>query len=272
MQKIVEKYCELPRVVRRPLWQLWHNLMIRFDKDKAATFMNYGYASLNGEKQLVLLDRDESDRYCIQLYDHVVNKVELKDKKVLEIGSGRGGGASYITRYYNPESYTALDISKQVIDFCNKHHNVNGLSFIKGFAEKPPFDDNTFDAVVNVESARCYKNLDVFFNEVKRVLKNDGYFLFADMIRHNEVDTIKAQLSKCGLELISQENISKNVVKALDYDHIRRENLINDQIPGFLNKAFLQFAGTKGTERYESFANGKMEYWSFVLQKKVNGQ
>jgi ubiquinone/menaquinone biosynthesis C-methylase UbiE len=267
MQKIVEKYCELPTIVRRPLWQLWHNLMIRFDKDKAATFMNYGYANLNGEQILSLLERDEKDRYCIQLYDHVVNKVDLKDKKVLEIGSGRGGGASYITRYYNPASYTALDISKQVIEFCNKHHNVNNLTFVKGFAENPPFENSTFDAVVNVESARCYKDLDVFFSEVKRVLKSGGHFLFADMIRHDEVETIKSQLKKFEFEFISEDNISKNVVKALDYDHLRRENLIKERIPGFLNKAFLQFAGTKGTERYESFANGKMEYWSFVLRK-----
>jgi len=229
--------------------------------------MNYGYANLNGEQVLSLLERDEKDRYCIQLYDHVVNKVDLKDKKVLEIGSGRGGGASYITRYYNPASYTALDISKQVIEFCSKHHNVNNLTFVKGFAENPPFENSTFDAVVNVESARCYKDLDVFFSEVKRVLKPGGHFLFADMIRHDEVETIKSQLKKFEFEFISEDNISKNVVKALDYDHLRRENLIKERIPGFLNKAFLQFAGTKGTERYESFANGKMEYWSFVLRK-----
>lgn len=268
MQKIVEKYCELPTAMRRPLWQLWHNLMIKFDKEKNATFMNYGYANLNGEEKLNLLESDEKDRYCIQLYDHVVNKVDLKNKKVLEIGSGRGGGASYITRYYKPESYTALDISKQVIDFCNNYHNVERLSFVKGFAEKPPFDDKHFDAVVNVESARCYKNLETFFKEVKRVLKDDGHFLFADMIKHHEVEKINSLLEKCGFEFISKQNIAQNVVKALDFDHLRRENLIKSQVPGFLSKAFLQFAGTKGTERYESFANGKMEYWSYVLRKK----
>ena len=32
-------------------------------------------------------------------------------------------------------------------------------------------------------------------------------------------------------------------------------------------KSFEEFAGTKGTKRFESFNNGKFEYWSFVLIK-----
>ena len=77
MDKIIEKYCEMPTVIRRPMWQIWHNFMIRFDNKQEATFMNYGYQSLNGDAPLELQKEDEIDRYCIQLYDHVVNKVDL---------------------------------------------------------------------------------------------------------------------------------------------------------------------------------------------------
>ena len=66
MKNIVENYCELPTAVRRPMWQIWHKMMILFDKDVTANFMNYGYEHLNGETPLYLHQNDEKDRYCIQ--------------------------------------------------------------------------------------------------------------------------------------------------------------------------------------------------------------
>lgn len=268
--KIVEKYVDLPTSIKRPLWQFWHNVMIRFDKKKTTTFLNYGYQGLNGDPVLQLEKDDETNRYCIQLYDHVVNKADLKGKDILEVGSGRGGGASYISRYFKPQRYTALDIAEGVVNFCNDHHKVDGLSFVKGFAEKQPFENDSFDYVVNVESARCYSSLDKFFSEVHRVLRPNGGFLFADMIRRGEVDSINEKLQKHGFEIVEKRDISKNVVEALDHDTDRRKELIDSFIPNFLNKHFQQFAGTKNTERYNSFANGNMEYWSYILKRNGN--
>lgn len=268
MQKLVEKYCEMPAGIRRPMWRVWHNLILKIDKNKDAVFMNYGYESLNGDPKISLQPEDEINRYCAQLYDFVVSKVEVENKDVLEVGSGRGGGASYITRYRKPKSYVAMDISENVIKFCNNYHNVEGLSFVTGVAEEPPFPNESFDIVVNVESARCYKSIKKFFEEVHRMLRSEGHFCFADMIKKGEYDEVKADLLASGFEIVNETNISQNVVRALDADHARRDGVIEKKAPKFLRKAFRQFAGTKGTERYESFANGKMEYWSFVLKKK----
>ena len=59
--------------------------------------MNYGYAPLDPQtEKLVLDDADESDRYCIQLYQHVASAVDRLGLSVLEVGSGRGGGSGYI--------------------------------------------------------------------------------------------------------------------------------------------------------------------------------
>lgn len=121
MSKIIEKYAELPKVLRKPLWQWWHKKMNKYDSGNIANFMNYGFEYLNGDARIPLKDQDETDRYCIQLYDHVVNKFDLKTKDVLEVGAGRGGGASYITRYYEPKSYTGMDITKSSINFCNDY-------------------------------------------------------------------------------------------------------------------------------------------------------
>ena len=267
MANFVDNYCEFPTALRRPMWRIWHNLILRFVKDSTVNFMNYGYAGLNGDKPIELEKGDEINRYCIQLYDHVVNSVKLEYKKLLEIGSGRGGGAHYIARYYKPTKYTGVDISPGVIKYCNEFYDVPGLSFVHGRAEKIPFEAETYDAVVNVESARCYTDLKVFFDEVHRILNPNGHFLFADMIEKREVEDIRSKLQACGFNIISSEEITKNVAKGLDLDTERREKLIQKKIPGMLQKSFEKFAGTKGSTRYDSFNNGKFEYWSFVLTK-----
>ncbi len=268
MTRIIEKYAELPKPLRKPLWQWWHNRMNKIDDNNQANFLNYGYENLNGGPKLELKDGDESDRYCIQLYDHTVNKADLKGKNVLEVGSGRGGGASYITRYYNPKSYTGMDITPKSIDFCNKHYkDVDGLNFKCGNAEKLPFEDNSFDYVVNVESARCYNNQQAFFNEVYRVLKADGKLLLADMVYPKEMEGLRNMLETAGFKTTHEDNISKNVVKALEKDSARRENLIDTKAPKFMRSSFKTFAGTVGTTRYNNFATGVFQYWSFILEK-----
>ncbi|MBN1950937.1 MAG: class I SAM-dependent methyltransferase [Bacteroidales bacterium] len=263
---LYDRFDDFPFTGRRIFWRIWHSYLLKYDKQVDANFMNYGYSGLNGEKPIELKEEDEINRYCIQLYDHVVETADLKGKHVLEVGSGRGGGADYITRYYKPGSYTALDISTRTIDFCNKHYKHPELKFVKGNAEKLPFAEKTFDIVINVESARNYKNLQEFFKGVHRILKPGGYFLFADMMFEKDVADMPAKLEESGFRVTKKEHITPNVIRALQKDSERREVLIQKHLPGFLNKSFSQFAGTKGSERYESFENGTFQYWSYVLQ------
>ena len=54
MSRIVEKYAELPKPLRKPLWQWWHKKMNKYDGENDANFMNYGYEPLNGDTKLKL--------------------------------------------------------------------------------------------------------------------------------------------------------------------------------------------------------------------------
>jgi ubiquinone/menaquinone biosynthesis C-methylase UbiE len=267
MANFVDNYCEFPALLRRPMWRIWHNLLIRFDRDNAANFLNYGYAGLNGDTPIALSPEDEKNRYCIQLYDHVVSEGILLNADVLEVGSGRGGGAHYIARYHRPSTYTGMDISSGVIKFCNRHYNHPGLKFIEGRAEKLPFKPESYHAVVNVESARCYSSIKTFFREVHRILHPNGHFFFADMIEKAEVNDIREKLKASGFSILSEKDITKNVARGLELDSQRRELSIRKRIPKIFVNLFLKFAGTKGTSRFDSFVNGKFEYWSFVLVK-----
>lgn len=265
MEKIVEKYCEMPSFIKRPMWRIWHRLLIRFDKDVHAKCLNYGYHEKELAEQLSLSKEDEKDRYGFQLYNHVAARIPLDRKDIVEVGSGRGGGASFLTRYYGPRTYRGIDISSKLIEFCNRYYDIKGLSFHNGNAENLPVENQSCDVVVNVESARCYRSIQKFFKEVNRILRPGGYFMFADMIYPDHLPEILNLLKSSGFEIHDQQDITNNVVMALDQDSSRRESIIRRRSPRFLSKAFALFAGTRGTERYDSFRKGTFQYWSFVM-------
>lgn len=238
------------------------------DKDAELLFMNYGFAPINSEgEKLPLGEDDEKHRLQIQLYHHVVNAVELKDKDVLEIGCGKGGGASYLMRYLEPRSLTAVDFSKIAIDFCNSYHSVERLSFLTGDAESLPFDGVQFDVVVNVESSRCYCSLDRFFGEVSKVLRPGGYFLFSDFRAGREIAELRWQIENSGLQLRREEFITPNILRAMELDHPRRSRLIQQKAPRIWRNALESFTGTKGSKIYNSFESGYNKYFYYILQK-----
>ena len=131
-------------------------------------------------------------------------------KNVLEIGSGRGGGAMHVLKYLKPETIVGIDISKEAIRLCDSFYKAPGLSFMIGDSENLPFKNNTFDVVINVESSHCYGNIPQFLSEVQRVLNPNGFFLWADFRTRNEMDMVFNLFSNSGLALIREKNITKN--------------------------------------------------------------
>jgi len=230
--------------------------------------MNYGYAPLDDRTKIMYLDKTDADnRFCIQLYHHVVCTIDLRDLNVLEVGSGRGGGADYIKRYLKPKKMVGVDFSKNAVKLSNQNYVSNGLSFEIGNAESLPFADNSFDIVINVESSHCYGSMDTFLNQVKRVLRKGGYFLFADLRSKENIDVLRETLYKSGLTLIKETDITLNIIEALKLDNGRKTTLIKKTIHKPLVQSFLEFAGTKDSKIYKKFKSGETVYQSFVLQK-----
>jgi len=110
----------------------------------------------------------------------------------LEVGSGRGGGAAYTKRRFEPKSMLGLDLSAKSVNFCNQYHSIDSLSFTCGNAQSLPFDDNSFDVVLNVESSLVYPDVDRFLEEVVRVLRPNGYFLYTDIRYLEDIDNWRA--------------------------------------------------------------------------------
>ncbi len=252
--------------IKKLLWRWWYEFLAGLHRTGDWSFMNYGYAAIPADP-IALDASDESNRYSVQLYHAVINGMDLANLRVLEVGSGRGGGAAYIKRYHKPEVMVGVDFSAKAVALCQKLHPIQGLSFVQGDAEDLRFDDGTFDAVINVESSHCYASVDAFLSQVRRVLRPGGYFLYADFRDREKMAAWRQQISDSGLVLINETDITANVVAGLDADDERKIQLINKLVPRLLLSSFKDFSGVKGSTMYTEFRTGVTPYLRFLLQK-----
>lgn len=265
---LAENCPELPPRARKPLWRFLHYLLRRFDWDHSSLFLNYGFVHLNGTPSRLALHSEEGrDRNAIQLYHHVTEGTPLKNARVLEVGCGRGGGAAFLARHRKPAEYVGLDISAATTAFCNQFHRVPGLSFVSGEAEHLPFPPERFDAVVNIESARCYGDLGAFFQEVFRVLRPEGHFLFADVFRRGTVERTRALLREVGFHTLRLSDIRENAIRAMEEDSPSRQALIDSRVPRFMRRGFYEVSATTNSRKFRAFIRGEFEYWSFSLRR-----
>ena len=255
-----------PRARRKIFSWIFESLAAMTRDLESWTFMNYGYADLDETAAVLRLEaRDEPERYCIQLYHHAAAGVDLRDKDVVEVSCGRGGGAAYITRYLKPRSVTGVDFSARQIEFCRRRHRLPGLRFLQGEADNIPIAEKSADVIVNIEASCLYPDIDKFFREVTRILRPRGRFIYADFHLTKDVDHLLGQLERAGLQILKHDDITKNVARALEADHQRRVDALRSFAPFLLRGLLKAFAGTQGTLVPNSLASGRMVYLSFVL-------
>ncbi|MCK5361161.1 MAG: class I SAM-dependent methyltransferase [Gammaproteobacteria bacterium] len=254
--------------LRKAIWRSFYSLLAKRITIKQWTFMNYGYCSLESEDdRLELSKEDEADRSCIQLYAHTLNSANLNGLDVLEVGSGRGGGCSWIARNQGVKSMMGIDLSGSAVWFCRNRHAVGNLTFLQGDAENLPVPDNSLDAVVNVESCHHYPNLGVFLNEVFRVLKSGGSLYLTDYRDAHEVESFHNHIANSPFEVIHKEDVTANVVAALDRDDGDKRKLIEATVSRLWRGIIEHFAAVKGSDIYKRFVTRRMIYESYELRK-----
>jgi ubiquinone/menaquinone biosynthesis C-methylase UbiE len=255
--------------LKQPLHRRWYEYISALDKNANMLFMNHGYAVLDSDAELLALSaEDEHHRYSLQLYHHMASAIDWSGARVLEVGSGRGGGASYINRRFNPRSIVGIDITANAIDFCCRHYSTDGLFFARGDAQLLPFAGNSFDVVFNVESSGYYPDFERFLQEVIRVLRPGGHFLYADMRYQEDIETWRAQLDGTGLRLIKEEDITPNAIQALALDRERKQELIKQHVPRVFHGLFGTFAGIGGADLAHGLPKpGERIYLNWVFCK-----
>lgn len=258
-----------PRL-RRLLWRWWYGRLARGFQQRDWTFMNYGYAPPADAPSRPLEPADEPDRLCIQLYAETVSSVPLADRDVVEVGSGRGGGASWLARTHRPRRYIGVDFSAAAVALCQRRHaGVAGLEFIAGDAENLPLPDSFCDVVLNVESSHCYGHIDRFFREVARVLRPGGHFCYTDFRTVADLAKLEATLATVtDLERIERVDVTPRVLAALQADDARKRRLIDELVPPRMRHLFGEFAGLSDGQIFAGFSSGALVYCRFVFRRR----
>lgn len=243
-------------------------LQTRRLKRDGTVFLDAGYET-DPPVGLMLDPADEPDRPSIQLYHCTATQTDISGKRVLEVGCGHGGGASYLSRYLQPASYTGLDLNGSGIEFCRQVHQVPGLTFIQGTAQDLPFQEAAFDAVVNVESSHCYPDFPGFLREVARVLVDGGDFLYVDLRKRKHVPEWEAQLAAAPLTVVACRDINDEILRGLDtmWSAPETEARFKRHTPAVLRKLIRGVAGAPGYGLHRAVQTGDMVYRMYHLSK-----
>ena len=253
-----------PSSIQNRLWKWWYQRISKAHNKVEFRFMNYGYIDSESPE---LDSSDEAYRLFIQLYHMNIRDVSLENKEVLEVGSGRGGGASWIAKTMKPSSLIGLDFSREAVSLCNKWYDQENLDFREGNAQDLPFQKNSFDVVYNVESSHCYGDMSKFVSEVFRVLKNGGNFCWTDFRDEETMKKTEKMFTNSGFSIASKKEITQEVIQALDMINDTKKERISKLVPRIIRRSFETFAGVQGTPVYESFKSGKLRYYRYQLIK-----
>ena len=200
---------------RNQVWKNWYDKLISQLGNSEYRFFNYGYL---GPEKIELDPAEQDKRNFIELYQRTLGDTDLTGKDVLDVSSGLGGGALWISRRHRPASLVAMDLSTEAVNLCNEwYSDQRNLRFVVGDSESLPFPDSSFDVIYNVESSHCYGNFGAFLEEAQRVLRPDGVFCWSDFQSRSEMADIKSQFMDSGFTTVSFQDITEGVIRSLEF-------------------------------------------------------
>lgn len=230
---------------------------------EASFFLNYGYVSLDTSDEARLeVPEGTFNPSSIRLAFELIDGVELAQRRVLDVGCGRGGTVALLAEHLNAQP-TGIDLSPEAIAFCRRTHQHPNVAFEVGDAENLPFEKGIFDVVTNMESSHTYPNLRAFFAEVARVLKPGGLFLYTDLLPVARWLEVRALLEPLELSIFADRHITPNVLASCDEVAATRA-----QAFGGGSAAIDNFLAVPGSMVYEQMRSGAWEYRIVRAQRK----
>lgn len=155
------------------------------------------------------------------------------DSRVIDVGAGYGGSARYLAREYGCE-VVALNLSEVENERDRQMNREQGLDHlievIDASFEDLPYPDDSFDFVWSQDAMLHSGERAKVIDEVVRVLKSGGEFVFTDPMQTDECPdgVLQPILNRIHLETLGspgfyREEASRHGMTELDYENHHRQ-------------------------------------------------
>ncbi|MFC1875237.1 class I SAM-dependent methyltransferase [Chloroflexota bacterium] len=131
----------------------------------------------------LLVNSKWSRKRILALTKRLLDYIETGDETdFLEVGCGNGEVAKYIARTYRGK-VTGVDVDpEQVMIARENDDDIPHLKFLEADSTNLPFEDESFDVVLSFGVLHHIRNWRDAMGEIKRVLRDGGYFVYADLV------------------------------------------------------------------------------------------
>lgn len=102
---------------------------------------------------------------------------DLNNKRVLEVGCGRGVFSHHLATSFPTASITAVDFSESAINIAKDNFQRENLEFQVENAESLSFSNDEFDYYISCETLEHVLHPQQMIHEIRRVLKKNGIFI-----------------------------------------------------------------------------------------------
>ena len=122
-----------------------------------------------------------------QEYAEKLSSRGFREGRILDVGCGFGATALILAERFPDSEVVGIDLSEPLLRLAEQAAQPmdpgERVRFEKADAQDIPYDDDSFDAVLNVQMVHIVEDPVRMLNEIERVLIPDGYLFIADIKR-----------------------------------------------------------------------------------------
>lgn len=141
-------------------------------------------ASFNKKQQIHAFNRSASTLHEVRMLHHEIGNrllerlsfIKIHPKRILDIGAGLGEFTNALSKRYLEAQTIGLDIAKQRLFRAQKN---DSNPYICADVESLPIKDHSIDLVFSNLTLNFCSNLLTAFKHIRRILSEDGVFLFS---------------------------------------------------------------------------------------------